>query len=59
MCMSKAYMQKTYDGEEEYIIQQKNQIFLKYNKSLLISSKTLSEMLFLYWPEFLFYLLEQ
>ena len=52
-------MQKTYDGEEEYIIQQKNQIFLKYNKSLLISSKTLSEMLFLYWPEFLVLLLEQ
>ena len=57
--MSKAYMQKTYDGEEEYIIQQKNQIFLIYNKSLLISSKTLSEMLFLYWPEFLVLLLEQ
>ena len=50
-------MQQTYDGEEkESIIQHKNQRVLKYNKSLLVSSKTLwalSERLFLNWPEFL------
>ncbi len=41
MWMSKACMQKTYGEQEEPIIQQKNQRVLKYNKSLLISSKTL------------------
>ena len=42
MWMSKAYMQKTYGDSEEPIIQPKNQLALKYNKSLLSYSKTLS-----------------
>lgn len=44
MWMSKACMQETYGEQEEHIIQHKNQIALKYNKSLLISSKTLSAL---------------
>jgi len=40
--MSIAYMQQTYDGGgKESIIQHENQRVLKYNKSLLVSSKTL------------------
>ena len=40
--MSKACMQQTYAGVgKESLIQHKNQRVLKYNKSLLVSSKTL------------------
>jgi hypothetical protein len=46
-------MSKTYGEEQESIIPQKNQQVLKYNKSLLVSSKAFSERLFLHWPKFL------